>query len=74
MPGRPLSVHLQIISKGKSFPYVEIKQDDNLPLKLEDTRSFLAGLGLSGTSFLHTPGHSDYSMTFKILDEGYAFR
>jgi ribonuclease/clavin/mitogillin len=57
--------------KGKSFPYVAIKQDDNLPLKLEENRSFLAGLGLSG-EVLHTPGHSDDSVTL-ILEEGYAF-
>jgi endoribonuclease LACTB2 len=57
--------------KGKPFPYVEIKQKDNLPLNLEDSRSFLAGLGLGG-ELLHTPGHSDDSVTL-VLDEGYAF-
>ncbi len=57
--------------KGKSFPYVEIRQTDNLGLKLEDSRRFLSGLGLSG-EILHTPGHSDDSVTL-ILDEGYAF-
>jgi endoribonuclease LACTB2 len=57
--------------KGKSFPYVEIKQKDNLPLKLEDSRRFLSSLGLDG-EILHTPGHSDDSVTL-ILDEGYAF-
>jgi glyoxylase-like metal-dependent hydrolase (beta-lactamase superfamily II) len=57
--------------KGKSLPYVEIRQNDNILLKLEDSRSFLASLGLSG-EILHTPGHSDDSVTL-ILDEGYAF-
>ena len=57
--------------KGKSLPYVEIKQTDNLSLKLEDSRRFLASLGLSG-EIIHTPGHSDDSVTL-ILDEGYAF-
>ncbi len=57
--------------KGKSFPYVEIKQSGNLPLKLEDSRKFLSSLGLSG-EILHTPGHSDDSVSL-ILDEGYAF-
>jgi endoribonuclease LACTB2 len=57
--------------KGKSFPYVEIKQEDNILLKLEDSRSFLARLGLGG-EILHTPGHSDDSVTL-ILDEGFAF-
>ena len=57
--------------KGKSLPYVEIKQNDNLILKLEDSRKFLASIGLSG-EILHTPGHSDHSATL-ILDEGFAF-
>ena len=57
--------------KGKTYPYVEIKRDDNLILKLEETRKFLVGIGLSG-EILHTPGHSDDSVTL-ILDEGFAF-
>jgi glyoxylase-like metal-dependent hydrolase (beta-lactamase superfamily II) len=57
--------------KEKPLPYVEIKQNDNILLKLEDSRIFLAGLGLSG-DILHTPGHSDDSVTL-VLDEGYAF-
>lgn len=57
--------------KGKSLPYIEIKQNDNLLLKLEDSRKFLTGIGLSG-EILHTPGHSDDGVTL-ILDEGLAF-
>lgn len=57
--------------RGKPFPYVEIKRNDNLPLKLENSRRFLQNIGLSG-ELLHTPGHSDDSVTL-ILDEGYAF-
>jgi glyoxylase-like metal-dependent hydrolase (beta-lactamase superfamily II) len=57
--------------KGKNFPYVPITQNDNLVLKLEDSRTFLKEVGLSG-EILHTPGHSDDSVTL-ILDEGYAF-
>jgi glyoxylase-like metal-dependent hydrolase (beta-lactamase superfamily II) len=57
--------------RGKNLPYVPITQHDNLPLKLEDSRKFLAGIGLDG-EILHTPGHSDDSVTL-ILDEGYAF-
>jgi endoribonuclease LACTB2 len=57
--------------KGKSFPYVAIRQNDNLLLKLEESRRFLSGLGLGG-EVLHTPGHSDDSVTL-FLDEGYAF-
>jgi len=57
--------------KAKTYPYIEIKQNDNLILKLEDSRKFLAGIGLNG-EILHTPGHSDDSVTL-ILDEGCAF-
>jgi len=56
--------------KEKPLPYVEIVQNDNILLKLEDSRRFLAGLGLQG-ELLYTPGHSDDSVTL-ILDEGYA--
>ena len=56
---------------GKSLPYLEIKPTGNLVLGLEDSRRFLAGIGLDG-ELLHTPGHSDDSVTL-ILDEGYAF-
>ena len=57
--------------KGKNLPYVPITQHDNLLLKFEDSRKFLAGICLEG-EILHTPGHSDDSVTL-ILDEGYAF-
>jgi endoribonuclease LACTB2 len=57
--------------KGKSFPYLEITQNDNLLLKFEDSRSFLAGLGIEG-EIISTPGHSEDSITV-ILDEGFAF-
>jgi glyoxylase-like metal-dependent hydrolase (beta-lactamase superfamily II) len=57
--------------RGKHLPYVEIKQTDNLQIKLKDSRSFLSGLGLHG-EIIHTPGHSNDSVTL-ILDEGYAF-
>jgi glyoxylase-like metal-dependent hydrolase (beta-lactamase superfamily II) len=57
--------------KGKDFPYVPISQNDNLVLKMEESRKFLASIGLDG-EILHTPGHSDDSVTL-ILDEGFAF-
>jgi glyoxylase-like metal-dependent hydrolase (beta-lactamase superfamily II) len=57
--------------KGKSLPYVQIEQDDNLILPLGESRTFLARLDLDG-ELLHTPGHSDDSVTL-VLDEGYAF-
>lgn len=57
--------------KGKNLPYIEITQSDNLILKFEDGRKFLAGIGLNG-EIISTPGHSDDSITL-ILDEGFAF-
>ncbi|HJR81871.1 MAG TPA: MBL fold metallo-hydrolase [Anaerolineales bacterium] len=57
--------------KGKNLPYVPIVQNDNLVLKLEDSRTFLAGMGWNG-EIIHTPGHSKDSVTL-ILDEGSAF-
>jgi len=56
---------------GKNLPYVEITQNDNLVLKFEDSRKFLAGIGING-EIISTPGHSDDSVTL-ILDEGFAF-
>lgn len=57
--------------ENKNFPYVPITQKDNLVLKMEDSRKFLASIGLDG-EILHTPGHSDDSVTL-VLDEGFAF-
>lgn len=57
--------------KAKAYPYIEIKQNDNLILNLENSRKFLANTGLSG-EIIHTPGHSNDSVTL-ILDEGFAF-
>lgn len=57
--------------EGKSLPYVEIKQSDNLVLKLEESRKFLQSIGVNG-EIINTPGHSDDSVTL-ILDEGFAF-
>jgi glyoxylase-like metal-dependent hydrolase (beta-lactamase superfamily II) len=57
--------------KGKNLPYVEITQNDNLILNFEDSRIFLASIGLSG-EIISTPGHSDDSISL-ILDDGFAF-
>ncbi|MCL4529877.1 MAG: MBL fold metallo-hydrolase [Chloroflexi bacterium] len=57
--------------KRKKTPFAEIFEDGNLILKFEDSRKFLASIGLSG-EIIATPGHSDDSITL-ILDEGFAF-
>jgi len=51
--------------------YVEITGDDNLVLPINQSRSFLSGLGISG-EIIHTPGHSDDSVSL-VLDHGVAF-
>ena len=52
-------------------PHLPIRPDDNLDLRLEDSRSFLASIGIAG-QVVHTPGHSDDSVTL-VLDSGEAF-
>jgi glyoxylase-like metal-dependent hydrolase (beta-lactamase superfamily II) len=51
--------------------YVNIDLTDNVILKIEDSRAFLAELGIQG-EIIATPGHSEDSITL-ILDEGAAF-
>jgi glyoxylase-like metal-dependent hydrolase (beta-lactamase superfamily II) len=51
--------------------YVDITLDDNIVVKIADSRDFLAGLGLQG-QIVHTPGHSDDSVSL-VLDTGEAF-
>jgi endoribonuclease LACTB2 len=51
--------------------YIEIDLKDNLALRFDDSRAFLAGLGIQ-SEVIATPGHSDDSVTL-ILDEGAAF-
>jgi endoribonuclease LACTB2 len=62
---------LSKLFKKKTLPYVEISQGDNLILKFDESRKFLANLGING-EIISTPGHSDDSITL-ILDEGFAF-
>jgi glyoxylase-like metal-dependent hydrolase (beta-lactamase superfamily II) len=62
---------LSKLFKKKTLPYVEISQGDNLILKFDESRKFLANLGIKG-EIISTPGHSDDSVTL-ILDEGMAF-
>jgi glyoxylase-like metal-dependent hydrolase (beta-lactamase superfamily II) len=51
--------------------YVDIDLTDNTILKIDDSRAFLARLGMHG-EIISTPGHSEDSITL-ILDEGAAF-
>lgn len=51
--------------------YTDIATHDNVVVPLEQSRGFLATLGLSG-EILHTPGHSDDHVTL-LLDTGAAF-
>ena len=57
--------------KTKSHPYIQITTNDSISLRVEESRKFLAEIGLLG-EIIHTPGHSDDSVTL-ILDEGFAF-
>jgi glyoxylase-like metal-dependent hydrolase (beta-lactamase superfamily II) len=57
--------------KTKNHPYIQIRTNDSINLKVAESRKFLAGIGLQG-EVIHTPGHSDDSVTL-ILDEGFAF-
>lgn len=51
--------------------YVEIDLKDSVTVKIDDSRAFLASIGIDG-EIISTPGHSDDSVTL-ILDEGAAF-
>jgi glyoxylase-like metal-dependent hydrolase (beta-lactamase superfamily II) len=51
--------------------YVEIEPDDNVVVRLSESRVFLEDLGIEG-QILHTPGHSDDSVSL-LLDSGAAF-
>jgi glyoxylase-like metal-dependent hydrolase (beta-lactamase superfamily II) len=51
--------------------YTAIRPDGNLVVSCADSRVLLASLGIAG-QFVHTPGHSDDSITV-LLDGGEAF-
>jgi glyoxylase-like metal-dependent hydrolase (beta-lactamase superfamily II) len=51
--------------------YLEITMDDNVVISCDESRSLLAGIGIAG-EVLHTPGHSDDSVSL-LLDDGSAF-
>ncbi len=51
--------------------YVDIDPGGNIVLALEESRAFLATIGIRG-EIISTPGHSDDSITL-VLDDGAAF-
>jgi glyoxylase-like metal-dependent hydrolase (beta-lactamase superfamily II) len=51
--------------------YTPIRLDDNLVVPIDQSRAFLATIGLAG-ELVHTPGHSDDSVSL-VLDSGEAF-
>lgn len=55
----------------KADNYTDITPDDNLVVPLAESRAFLATLGFDG-EIVHTPGHSDDSVSL-LLDDGCVF-
>ena len=51
--------------------FVDITPHDNVMIASEDSRKFLATIGIGG-QIVHTPGHSDDSVSL-LLDTGAAF-
>jgi ribonuclease/clavin/mitogillin len=51
--------------------FVDITLDDNMTISFEESRPLLEGIGIQG-EILHTPGHSDDSVSL-LLDDGSAF-
>lgn len=57
--------------RPKRLGFTEIVPSGNILLKFDESRTFLASLGLAG-EIIPTPGHSDDHVTL-ILDDGSAF-
>jgi ribonuclease/clavin/mitogillin len=51
--------------------FVDITLHDNVTITVERSRAFLAGIGIDG-QVVHTPGHSDDSVSL-LLDDGAVF-
>ena len=51
--------------------YVDVTIDDNLTISCAESRMLLEGIGISG-EIVHTPGHSDDSVSL-LLDDGSVF-
>lgn len=62
---------LNELFRAKGLRFVEISPQGSFTLKFDDSRAYLASLGITG-EIIPTPGHSDDSVTL-ILDEGAAF-
>lgn len=62
----PMAQHMK-----PSDRYTPIVPDGNVVVSCADSRALLATLGIAG-QFVHTPGHSDDSITV-LLDSGEAF-
>lgn len=59
-----------IFQRNKHRIYEPIKDDETIIISCEDSRNFLAEIGIAG-EIIYTPGHSDDSISI-ILDEGVA--
>jgi endoribonuclease LACTB2 len=53
------------------YHYIDIDLKNSSIFRIEDSRAFLANIGIAG-EIVHTPGHSDDSVTL-VLDRGEAF-
>jgi ribonuclease/clavin/mitogillin len=62
------------LMKGWTKPqdnYLEITLHDNVVITFDESRPLLEGIGIPG-EIIHTPGHSDDSVSF-LLDDGSVF-
>jgi len=57
-----------IFARDKRVPFTPIKDHDAIWMKCSESRKFLKGLGVSG-EIIHTPGHSDDSISLIIDNE-----
>ena len=71
-----LDVQVRAIALMKTWTkpqdrYLEITTHDNVQISCDESRSLLEGIGIPG-EILHTPGHSDDSVSL-LLDDGSVF-
>lgn len=71
-----LDVQVSAIPRMKTWTkphdqYVEITMHDNVRISCDESRSLLESIGIAG-EILHTPGHSDDSISL-LLDDGSVF-